>query len=268
MSVTALVLAYDGREFAGWQRQPGERTVQGVVEAALARVHGASELTIVGAGRTDRGVHALGQVASYPPPTPRDPQLLWHALSRLLPPDLRVLNVIATDASFHACRSAIAKLYCYRMLLRPLALPFELPFAWQLHGQIDVEAMRQAARMLIGRHDFASFSVTGGQSKTTTREISRIELELSNDQQLSLKIEADGFLYRMVRVIVGLLVEIGRGRRSPRSIEALLSQPRFGAARAMAPPHGLCLVHVDYPSSFAITSAQLCDADGPLAAPV
>jgi tRNA pseudouridine38-40 synthase len=243
----AIVLAYDGTSFEGWQMQPQRRTVQGVVEAVLSKVHGVSRVAIVGAGRTDAGVHALGQVASYSPPTFRDPDLLQHALARLLPREVRPLAVRPMSSRFHACRSAAGKLYRYRILNRPMVLPFDAPYVWQVPQALDIEAMNAAAMRLPGLRDFSSFSAVGGQTKTFVRDLRRLAIVTRDDGEISIEAEADGFLYRMVRVIAGVLVEIGRRRRSQESIDALLNLPRVGSAAAMAPAQGLCLVRVHYP---------------------
>lgn len=265
----SILLAYDGTDFDGWQVQPNRRTVQGELERVLAMIHGVPRVGIVGAGRTDRGVHALGQVASYRQPTPRDATRLHSALQRLLPADVRVLSVDPQPESFHACRSALGKRYSYRIINRRLVLPFETRTAWQIATPLDLAAMQEAARMLPGRRDFASFAAVGGQSRSTVRSLERLEPIVGSDGSLSIEAEADGFLYRMVRIMVGLLVEAGRGRRDPRSVRQLIENPRLGAAAVMAPPQGLCLVEVRYPPHCAPGPARfLPRAHGPPSAAV
>ncbi|MFN7965178.1 MAG: tRNA pseudouridine(38-40) synthase TruA [Acidobacteriota bacterium] len=243
----AIVLAYDGTRFEGWQLQPQRRTVQGVVEEALSKIHGVTRVAIVGAGRTDAGVHALGQVASYTPPTPREPAQLQHALSRLLSHEVRPLSVRAMSNQFHACRSAAGKIYRYRVVNRPTLLPFEAPYVWHVPQRLEIGAMLAAAATLPGTRDFASFSAAGGQTKSYVRELRRLAIVPRDDGEISIEVEADGFLYRMVRIITGLLIEIGRARRSTEAVAALLAAPRVGSAATMAPPQGLCLVRVHYP---------------------
>lgn len=246
----AVVVSYDGGRFHGWQAQPDQRTVQGVLEQVLARLHGVPRLTLAAAGRTDAGVHALAQVASYRPPTAREPEALHYALMRLLPTEVRPLVVAEMPADFHACRSAIGKLYRYRIINRPLLLPFEAPLAWHLPQPLDLAAMRAAATRLLGTHDVASLTTVGGQSRTSVRTIRAVRLREHDDGQLLIDAEADGFLYRMVRVIVALLVDVGRGRRRADDIARLLAEPRVGSASAMAPAQGLCLVRVRYPAGY------------------
>jgi len=245
----ALVVAYDGREFAGWQVQPDRPTVQGILEEALARVHGVGPggVRIVGAGRTDAGVHALGQVASYRPPTPRSPEVLRAALAGLLPETVRVVAVREMPASFHACRSATGKVYRYRIVNRELALPFEAPWSWHVRAPLDLAAMRAAAARLVGRHDFASFQTAGSPTETTVRTLRRLTVRDRGGGLVEVEAEADGFLYRMVRNLVGLLVEVGLGRRRAEDAARILAARRRGAAGRTAPARGLCLVRVLYP---------------------
>ncbi len=245
----ALVVAYDGRPFAGWQVQPDRPTVQGIVESALARVHGVPEGTvrIVGAGRTDAGVHALGQVASYVPPTPRRPEVLRTALAGLLPREVRVLAVREMPPAFHACRSATGKVYRYRIVNREIVLPFEDPWAWHVRAPLDRAAMGAAAARLVGRHDFAAFQTAGSPSATTVRTLRRLAVRERPGEVVEIEAEGDGFLYRMVRNLVGLLVEVGLGRRPPGDAARVLASGRRSAAGVTAPARGLCLVRVLYP---------------------
>lgn len=248
LETIGLLVSYDGTDYQGWQYQPAKTTVQGVLQEALARIHGvpAHSFFIVGSGRTDSGVHALGQVASYHPPTRRAPAVLLNALFHVLPLDIRVLEAWDAAPRFHACRSARGKTYRYRLVNRPFALPFEQRYAWHVRYELDLERMRDAAARLVGRHDFASFATAGGQSKTTVRTLRRLELAERPGAVLELEAEADGFLYRMVRNLTGFLVEVGRGRRPPEDADAALAARRRVAAGMTAPAHGLCLVRVDY----------------------
>lgn len=246
----ALLVAYDGTGLAGWQLQPREFTVQGLLEEALGKVHGVSrreDVAVVGAGRTDAGVHALGQVAAYRAPTPRAADDLESGLNALLPPAVRVLRVAVAPPGFHPCRGAVEKCYRYRIVNRHVVLPFDAPWAWHVRGPLDVRAMREGAACLRGRHDFASFVTAGGQSLTTVRDLRRLDVSAGGDGLVVVHAEADGFLYRMVRNIVGLLVEIGRGRRSPLEAPDVLAARDRSAAGLTAPARGLCLVRVEYP---------------------
>ncbi len=247
-AVTALVVAYDGRPFAGWQLQPDAPTVQGTLESALATIHGAprNAVAIVGAGRTDSGVHALGQVATYRAPNRRELPELLHALAGLLPDSVRVVEARRLPASFHACRSATGKLYRYRIVNRRIALPFESPWAWLVRPPLDVKAMRAAAAALVGRHDFSAFASAGWQQERGLRTLLRLDLVERPGDTLELDAEANGFLYRMVRNLAGFLVDVGLGRRRPDEAEAVLASRDRRRAGGTAPAQGLCLVRVAY----------------------
>ncbi|MCU0231382.1 MAG: tRNA pseudouridine(38-40) synthase TruA [Acidobacteria bacterium] len=246
--VTALVVAYDGGPFAGWQLQPDRPTVQGTIEAALSTIHGAprESVALVGAGRTDAGVHALGQVATYRAPNRRELPELLHGLAGLLPDSVRVLAARRLPASFHACRSATGKHYRYRIVNRRIALPFETPWVWVVRPPLDLPAMREASDRLLGRHDFSAFASAGGQQETTVRTLRRLELTERPGGGLELDAEADGFLYRMVRNLAGFLVDVGLGRRTPSEVDGVLSARDRRRAGGTAPAQGLCLVRVDY----------------------
>lgn len=260
-----LTLAYDGTELAGWQRQASDRSVQGLLEVALARVDGVP-VTIVGAGRTDAGVHASGQVASVSVANTLDPSTLQRALNATLPPDVRVLAVAEAPEGFNARRAALRKTYDYRILNGAVASPFTRRFTWHVPQPLDVSAMARAATRLVGQHDFASFQSTGSWVATTCRTILGSELTQENPRELAdgatpisfiassddasvllrYRITGDGFLRHMVRTIVGTLVEIGLGRREPDSMGAIIDARDRAAAGPTAPAHGLCLVRVEY----------------------
>lgn len=246
----ALLVSYDGTDFAGWQYQPDRHTVQGEIQSRLDTVHGVppGTVTTVGSGRTDAGVHALGQVASYRPPTPRRPEVLVAALAKLLPDAIRVLGVAETEPGFHACRSAAGKTYRYRLVNRSFLLPFEARWSWHLRPALDLAAMRAAAASLCGTHDFAGFATAGGQTETTVRSVRRLDVIERGGGVIEIEAEADGFLYRMVRNITGLLVEIGRGRRPIEDAARVLVTGRREHAGTTAPARGLCLCRVHYPA--------------------
>jgi tRNA pseudouridine38-40 synthase len=248
MNPVALRLAYDGTDFAGWQQQPDQPTIQGLVQRCLDLVHGEppGAIALVGAGRTDAGVHALGQVASYLPPTPRPPEVLHHALAGLLPEAIRVLDVWSAPEGFHARRSARSKVYRYRILNRPLALPFETRWSWWVQRPLDIPAMRAAAHHFVGRRDFAALASAGGQCATTVRTLRTLSVAAAADGTIVVEAEADGFLYRMVRNLAGFLVETGLGRRQPAAAEEVLRSRRRPRGGLTAPARGLCLVRVAY----------------------
>lgn len=243
--VARLVLAYDGTAFHGWQVQPGLRTVQGELTAALARLVPLASPP-PGAGRTDAGVHARGQVASVPLNEAESLGRVARALPHLLPDDMAVLEVTAAAPDFHARFSATGRHYVYRMLLRPD--PLRRRDHWWVRQPVDVAPMREAAALLLGDHDCSSFCVTA--SIDPGRMLCRIRraelLPGPAGDSIELHLEADRFVHSMVRTVAGTLVEIGRGRRTSASISAILLARDRRAAGMTAPPHGLCLERVEY----------------------
>jgi tRNA pseudouridine38-40 synthase len=271
MRVLKLTIAYDGTRFVGWQRQAEGESIQGLIEEALARFEGAA-VTLHGAGRTDAGVHALGQVASARVTFTHDVGKLTRALNAQLPDDVRVLSAEDAPPDFHARFSARAKTYCYQLRAGGVASPFDRAYVWNLPEALDVPAMQEAAAHLVGTHDFAAFRSTGTDVATTVRTITVSHLRTlapSHPRTLApshlrtlapshprtfapshplllYKATGTGFLRHMVRAIVGTLVEIGRGWRSPDDMAALLAGGTRAEAGATAPPHGLFLAGVDY----------------------
>jgi len=245
MRTLKLTLAYDGTRFVGWQRQAGGDSIQGVLEEALARFEGAP-VTVHGAGRTDAGVHALGQVASVRVTCPHDVATLTRALNAQLPPDVRVLTVEEAVPNFHARFSAREKTYRYMIRNAPVVMPFERAYVWHLPEPLDVPAMQRAAALLVGTHDFGAFQSVGTATPGSVRTIFRSCVQPHDPTLLGFHITGEGFLRYMVRALTGTLVEIGRGWRAPDSIASLLAGGRRSDAGPTAPPHGLFLVSVDY----------------------
>jgi tRNA pseudouridine38-40 synthase len=244
MRTLKLTLAYDGTRFVGWQRQSEGESIQGLLEDALARFEGAP-VSVNGAGRTDAGVHALGQVASVRLTSTHDPATLVRGLNAQLPQDIRILAVDERDERFHARFSARSKTYRYQIRNAPIASPFERAYVWHLAEPLALQAMSRAADLLVGTHDFAAFRSAGSDVSTTVRTVTRSGWhEVSG--RLTYEIAGDGFLRHMVRAVVGTLVEIGRGWRQPEEISGLLQGGTRAQAGATAPPHGLYLVAVDY----------------------
>ena len=258
MRTLKITLAYDGTRFVGWQRQARGRhgarlrrgvevegeSIQGLLEEALATFDG-GPVTAHGAGRTDAGVHALGQVASATVSFPHPIETIARALNARLPEDIRVLEVADAPADFHARFSARAKTYRYQLRAGSVADPFTRAFVWQLAERLDVAAMQEAAAALVGTHDFAAFQSAGTETSSTVRTIARSEL-VDSGALITYEVTGDGFLRHMVRAIVGTLVEIGRGWRPRDSMAQLLNGGTRADAGATAPPHGLFLVRVDY----------------------
>jgi len=244
-----LTLAYDGTAYAGWQVQPGRKTVQGVLEAALEQVTGQS-IRVVASGRTDAGVHALGQVASFQTKSRLAADVFARAMNAELPHDVAVLAAVDVPEGFHALRDAVRKRYRYVIHDGPVRDVFRRHYCWQHHGRLDAEAMDRAARLLLGRHDYSSFQSSGAERQTSVRTIHEIAVwrgQGGDAHVITLEVEADGFLYNMVRAIVGTLVEVGRGARSESWVGEVLAAADRGAAGPNAPPQGLFLVRVDYP---------------------
>jgi tRNA pseudouridine38-40 synthase len=248
MRTLCLKLAYDGTDFAGWQVQPGARTVQATLEAAWQEVTGEAA-RLSGSGRTDAGVHALGQVASLSSATHLPPLVLQRALNARLPADLVVRQAAEAPPGFHARRDALRKRYRYLLDDGPQRDVFSRRYAWHLVVPLDADAMRRAAQSLVGRHDFASFQSSGSPRLSTVREVFSLTVERGageGTRRVAVEIEADGFLYHMARAIVGALVAVGQGTRPEAWLnEARLRQDRR-AAPYTAPPQGLYLVEVTY----------------------
>jgi len=247
-----LTIAYDGTGLVGWQRQPSGTSVQGLLEEALAALDG-RPVTVTGAGRTDAGVHALGQVASISLERTIDARSVLRAVNARLPPLVRVLDAVEVPAAFHARFDARAKTYRYRIWNSEVLIPFERPYAWHVPVRLDVPAMAAAAGRLAGRHDFAAFQAVGSDPLTTERTLfeSTVRAVSSNVGGASpglivYEVRGDGFLRHMVRGIVGTLVEIGRGRQREEWIDEVLRGRDRSRAGRTAPPEGLFLVGVEY----------------------
>jgi tRNA pseudouridine38-40 synthase len=245
-----VTLAYDGTDFLGWQlqRPGGGRTVQGVLEEALARLAGDSRVAVAGAGRTDAGVHALGQVASFDLPREIEAGELQRALNGLLPEDVRVLEAAPAPPGFHARKSAVSKVYRYELDCGGVPLPQRRHVAGSVPFPLDEGAVRETAALYLGRHDFASLASSGGSAKTTVRTVLRSEAAFAGTT-LVYETEADGFLRKMVRSMVGGLIAAGRGAVHPADLARALEARDRRAWPAPAPARGLTLVRVSYPAS-------------------
>jgi tRNA pseudouridine38-40 synthase len=242
-----LTLQYDGTDYVGWQRQAEGTSIQGLLEDALKPIEG-SPVTVHGAGRTDAGVHAVGQVASVRLTATLDTTTLARALNAVLPLDLRVARVEEVADDFHARFSATGKIYQYRIVNGPFASPFVRRYVWHLIPKIDLAAVREASSFLVGTHDFAAFQGTGTSVPSTERTVRRIEWTEHADGLAIMEIEGDGFLRHMVRNIAGTVVEIGLGRWPAATIRDILESRDRARAGTTAPPQGLFLMEVKYPA--------------------
>ncbi len=247
MRTLKLTVAYDGTDYVGWQRQAGGASIQGVLEDALAPFEGAP-VTVHGAGRTDAGVHALGQVASVRLTAAIEPGTLARALNAVLPAAIRIVSAEDADADFHARFSATGKTYEYRIVNAPFVSPFIQRYAWHVPQRLDMDAIEAATAFLRGRHDFAAFQSAGTDVPSSVRTITDIEWTrgCGPDVPLVLRMSGDGFLRHMVRNIAGTLVEVGRGRWPAPAMAGILASRDRSRAGTTAPPHGLFLTAVMY----------------------
>jgi tRNA pseudouridine38-40 synthase len=244
--VVRLLIAYDGTGFRGWARQRGNgvRTVEGVLAEALGRVLG-EEPRLAVAGRTDAGVHARGQVASFEAPTEVEPERVRRAVNAILGPEVVVRDASFARRGFHARHSATARIYTYRIDEGAVPDPFTARFVWHREGALSVGRMRAGAAPLLGEHDFSSFCRSPGPGKPTVRRLETISIRRGDDK-LELSFRANAFLHQMVRSLVGTLVHVGAGRMDPDEVGLVLRARDRSAAGRLAPPHGLTLERVIY----------------------
>jgi tRNA pseudouridine38-40 synthase len=241
-----LIIEYDGTNYHGWQRQAAEPTVQAEIEQALSAMT-RSDITLIGAGRTDAGVHALGQAAHFRCETRLDPEAILKGLNSLLPPDIVICDCRRVAEDFHARFDAQSKIYRYRILNRAARAAVGRSYSWFIHRPLDVRAMQQAAHLIVGRHDFKAFESAGSPRAHTVRHVLAAEwIEAQEQGLLTFQIEADGFLRCMVRNIVGTLVATGMGKIPPADVATILASRDRRRAGATAPPQGLFMVAVNY----------------------
>lgn len=240
-----LILEYDGTGLAGWQRQADLPTVQSHLEAALSRLTG-EEVTVIGAGRTDAGVHARGQVANFRTNATLNLEAVQRGGNALLPPQIAILSAEEVPLDFHARFSATGKTYDYDLWLGPVRPALLRNFVWHISMDLDVEGMCEALKPLVGEHDFSSFQSTGSEVKTVVRRLRAAELTRFPEGLVRITLDGDGFLRHMVRAVVGTMVEVGRGRIRPSDVETILAARNRDRAGPTAPARGLFLRTVRY----------------------
>lgn len=240
-----LTIEYDGSAYHGWQRQPNGPSIQSAIETALKRMTRQS-IVLIGSGRTDAGVHALGQIANFTCDTRIEPMEFQKGLNSMLADDIVIRECRQVPIEFHSRFDATSKLYRYHILNRPLPSAIGRQYAWWIRRPLDPSAMRTAAQHLLGTHAFKAFEGAGSPRSTTVRRIMRADLNHDPDGRIQFSVQADGFLRYMVRNMVGSLVAVGRNDLTPDHFKAILASQDRNQAAATAPPHGLFLVQVNY----------------------
>jgi tRNA pseudouridine38-40 synthase len=240
-----LTIEYDGTAYHGWQIQPALRTIQGLVREQIVQIT-QQEVNLIGAGRTDAGVHALAQVASFKTENMIDLLSLQRGLNGLLPPDIVVTSAEEVGEKFHARFSARSKVYEYHILNQPYPSAILRDYAWFIPHELDLPSMKRCGKLLIGSRDFSSFRASGDESRHSMREVIRLEIERREGNLIVIVIEANAFLREMVRSIVGTLVDVGRGKTSFSEFKEIFGAQDRRRAGMTAPAQGLFLVEVKY----------------------
>lgn len=240
-----IKLEYEGTNYLGWARQPQGLSIQEALETALRNITG-EEMHVLGAGRTDAGVHARGQAATFKTTSPLSPERLRGALNALLPRDIAVTESIEAPADFNARYSAKSKLYEYTIWNRRVRPALDRNFCWHFRWELDLVLMQEAAAMVIGKHDFAAFRSANSDIETSIRTMTRSEWR-AEEPKLIYSVEGNAFLYNMVRALVGTMVDVGRGKITPAQFGRILESKDRTTAGRTAPAQGLCLMRVDYP---------------------
>ena len=239
-----LIVAYDGTDYCGWQIQPNGITVEEVLNRALFRLTG-EEIRVIGASRTDAGVHARGNIAVLDTASTIPAERFAYAVNPLLPEDIVVVKSEEVPQDWHPRYQNSVKTYEYRILNREMPDPLKRKYTWHVSFPLDIDKMREAAEHLKGQHDFRSFCSVHTAVKTTVRTIYTLDIVKSGDE-IIIRISGNGFLYNMVRIIAGTLAEVGRGFRTPEDVRDLLTAKEREQAGATAPPQGLTLIRIEY----------------------
>ena len=240
-----LVVAYDGTNYCGWQVQPSGITIEQVLNQALSQLLG-EEISVIGASRTDSGVHSLGNVAVFDTQTRIPPEKICYALNQRLPDDIVVQSSCEVDLEFHPRKCYSEKTYEYRILNKKIPMPTLRHYTYFYYRNLDVERMRRAASFLVGRHDFKSFCSVKTQVEDTVREILSCTVEKSQEDVVTIRVTGTGFLYNMVRIIVGTLISVGIGELEPEAVVQILEQRDRNAAGPTAPAKGLTMIGIKF----------------------
>jgi len=240
-----IVLEYDGSAYRGWQRQKNGLSIQQVLEEAIKEITG-RKVSVIGSGRTDAGVHALNQVASFRCATKLPVNSIYRGVNSVLPKDIVLKEMEEADFDFHAQRDVKSKVYVYKICNQKLRPVLGRNYSWFVRFDLDLNKMRQAAEKLIGTHDFSCFCATGTDVEDRVRTINNVEIKNETEGNIEIIVEARGFLKYMVRNIIGTLVEVGRGKRKPEEMKKIIASRDRKTAGATAPAHGLFLKEVKY----------------------
>jgi len=239
-----LVISYDGTGYCGWQLQPGRMTVEAVLNKTLSELFG-EEILVIGASRTDSGVHALGNVAVFDTTSRITPEKVCNALNQRLPDDIRIQSSKEVPIDFHPRRTVSRKTYQYRILNRAIALPAERLYSNHIYYKLDVTKMQEAAKYLVGEHDYKSFCSIKAQVTDTVRIIHSLEVT-THENFILITVTGNGFLYNMIRIITGTLIKVGYGAYPPEKIVDILAGRDRKLAGPTALPHGLTLIAIDF----------------------
>lgn len=244
MKRVKLTIAYDGTNYCGWQIQPNGITIEEVVNKALRKLTG-ENITVIGASRTDSGVHAMGNVAVFDTETTIPPERIAMAVNRILPEDIVVVKSEEVALDFHPRYCDCEKTYEYHIVNTRTLIPTKRLTNYFVSYELDIEKMRKGAAYLLGEHDFASFCNIKTDVENTVRTVKELEI-LKNNEEITIRISGNGFLYNMVRIIVGTLIRVGRGFYQPEQVKEILEAKNRKAAGVTAPPHGLMLMEIRY----------------------
>jgi len=239
-----LTIAYDGTNYCGWQVQPNGITIEEVVNKALSKLTG-ENIVVIGASRTDSGVHAMGNVAVFDTNTTIPPERIAMAVNRILPEDIVVVKSEEVPLDFHPRYCDCEKTYEYHIVNTRIPIPTKRLTNYFVSYELDIEKMREGASYLVGEHDFASFCNIKTDVESTVRTVKELEI-LKNGNEITIRISGNGFLYNMVRIIVGTLIRVGRGFYEPKQVKEILEAKNRKAAGVTAPPHGLMLMEIRY----------------------